>query len=97
MALEIYNNGPITGMFFVHQDFTAYKSGVYSHKLTSPMLGGHAIKIMGFGTENGEDYWLVANSWNTTWGMDGFFKIARGSNECGIEKRGPPYAGMPAV
>ena len=64
MAQEIYANGPITGMFFVRQSFTSYKSGVYS----SPghgdqMLGGHAIKIIGFGVEDGVDYWLVANSW----------------------------------
>merc|ERR1712039_407810 len=82
MRQEIYQNGPITGMFFVHQSFTAYKSGVYKKKLINdPMLGGHAIKIMGFGTEGGQDYWLVANSWNDAWGMDGYFKIARGHNE----------------
>ena len=31
-------------------------------------LGGHAIKVMGWGTEGGKDYWLVANSWNEDWG-----------------------------
>jgi len=60
------------------------------------MLGGHAIKIMGYGTENGEDYWLVANSWNELWGDGGYFKIARGKNECQIENavlNGGPVAG----
>jgi len=101
MAQEIYQNGPITGMFFVHQSFTSYTSGVYKKKLLNdPMLGGHAIKIMGFGTENGEDYWLVANSWNEDWGMDGYFKIKRGTNECQIEDaiiNGGPVAGMPKL
>ena len=55
MAADIYQNGPITGMFFVKQDFLAYKSGVYEPKLLSAPLGGHAIKIMGFGTEDGKD------------------------------------------
>ena len=85
MAAEIFANGPITGMFFVHQDFLAYKSGVYAHTKNSPMLGGHAIKIMGFGTENGTPYWLVANSWNNLWGDHGYFKIKRGTNECQID------------
>ena len=49
------------------------------------MLGGHAVKIIGWGVEDGEDYWLVANSWNADWGDKGFFKILKGVNECGIE------------
>jgi len=36
-------------------------------------------------TENGEDYWLIANFWDEMWGDAGTFKIARGINECGIE------------
>jgi len=31
-------------------------------------LGGHAVKMFGWGTEDGKDYWLVANSWNEDWG-----------------------------
>ena len=47
------------------------------------------------GTENGTPYWLVANSWSTQWGEDGFFKILRGKNECGIE--GQVFAGHAKV
>jgi len=78
--------GSVTGAFTVYADFPTYKSGVYSHT-TGGMLGGHAIKIMGWGTESGEDYWLVANSWNDQWGDHGLFKIRRGVNECGIESQ----------
>lgn len=56
------------------------------------MLGGHAIKLLGWGEENGTPYWLLANSWNETWGDHGFFKVLRGVNECGIE--GGLYAGL---
>lgn len=101
MMQEIYKNGPITGMFFVHQSFLAYKSGVYASRgVLDPMLGGHAIKILGWGTESGTPYWLVANSWNSDWGDNGFFKIKRGSNECNIENpviNGGPVAGMPKL
>ena len=63
MAQEIYQHGPITGMFFVHQSFTMYKSGIYhvTHPFKDPMLGGHAIKIMGFGEEAGTQYWCVGH------------------------------------
>lgn len=70
MATEIATNGPIECAFTVYQDFVGYKSGVYKHT-TGSELGGHAIKIIGYGTENGEDYWLVQNSWTTTWGAKG--------------------------
>lgn len=81
---EIATNGPVEGAFTVYEDFITYKSGVYKHT-TGKALGGHAIRILGYGTENGEDYWLCANSWNETWGDNGYFKIRRGHNECGIE------------
>jgi len=98
MQKEVMTNGPIQVAFMVYRSFMSYSSGVYE-KLpyeTTPE-GGHAVKIVGWGTESGTDYWLVANSWNTGFGLNGFFKIKRGSDECGIESRGPPYAGMPAV
>jgi len=81
---EIYTYGPVEAAFTVYEDFVNYKSGVYKH-VTGGVLGGHAIKILGWGTESGQDYWLVANSWNPDWGDKGYFKIARGNDECGIE------------
>ena len=44
--------------------------GVYQHEAGAE-LGGHAIKIIGWGTEDGTPYWLVANSWNSDWGDHG--------------------------
>lgn len=82
---EIYTKGPVEGTFTVYADFVTYKSGVYQH-VSGSALGGHAIKILGWGEENGVPYWLVANSWNNAWGDKGFFKILRGSNHCGIEE-----------
>lgn len=61
-----------------------YKSGVYKHT-TTQVEGGHCVKLLGWGVEESTPYWLVANSWNVTWGDKGYFKILRGSNECGIE------------
>eukprot|EP00274_Cyanoptyche_gloeocystis_P000287 CAMPEP_0196661746 /NCGR_PEP_ID=MMETSP1086-20130531/45682_1 /TAXON_ID=77921 /ORGANISM="Cyanoptyche gloeocystis , Strain SAG4.97" /LENGTH=342 /DNA_ID=CAMNT_0041996783 /DNA_START=91 /DNA_END=1119 /DNA_ORIENTATION=- len=81
---EIYNHGPVQGAFQVFSDFPQYKSGIYQQK-SKDAVGGHAIKIIGWGSENGVDYWICANSWGTIWGEDGFFRIRRGIDECGIE------------
>jgi len=81
---EIFTNGPVEASFTVYADFLSYKSGVYQHTSGSE-LGGHAVKILGWGEENGTPYWLVANSWNNDWGDMGFFKIIRGTDDCGIE------------
>lgn len=69
-------------------------SGVYSYK-RGELEGGHAIKIIGWGVENGTNYWLCSNSWSRQWGENGMFKILRGKNECHIEER--VLAGIPRV
>lgn len=81
---EIFNNGPVEAAFTVYADFLTYKTGVYKH-ISGSVLGGHAVKILGWGLDGTTPYWLVANSWNEDWGDKGFFKILRGKNECGIE------------
>jgi len=91
MQQELFESGPIVACFNVYEDFYHYTSGVYHH-VDGSMLGGHAVKVVGWGTEKGTPYWLVANSWNVTWGMDGYFKIQRGNNECGFE--GQALAGL---
>jgi len=98
MQKEIATNGPVQVAFMVYKSFMSYKSGVYSKHIWEFIPeGGHAVKIVGYGTQDGHDYWTVANSWGTTWGEEGFFRIVRGKNHCGIEKLGPPYAGLAAV
>eukprot|EP01087_Luapelamoeba_hula_P008540 TRINITY_DN2138_c0_g1_i1.p1 TRINITY_DN2138_c0_g1~~TRINITY_DN2138_c0_g1_i1.p1 ORF type:complete len:329 (+),score=37.66 TRINITY_DN2138_c0_g1_i1:43-1029(+) len=81
---DMFVNGPVEACFDVYADFLNYKSGVYQHT-SGDFLGGHCIKIQGWGVENGTPYWLVNNSWTTSWGDNGQFKILRGQDECGIE------------
>jgi cathepsin B len=81
---EIMTNGPVEACFEVYEDFLSYKSGVYSHS-SGQLLGGHCVKILGWGVDGSTPYWIVANSWTNTWGDQGYFWILRGSDECGIE------------
>lgn len=84
MQTAIMQTGPLAVAFTVYGDFETYKSGVYRH-VTGEQLGGHAVEMVGWGVENGQDYWLIKNSWNEQWGDHGFFKILKGKDECGIE------------
>jgi cathepsin B len=84
MQRELMELGTLSVSLTVYEDFEAYSSGVYQH-VTGDNLGGHAVKMIGWGTENGTPYWICVNSWNDSWGEDGIFRILRGSDECGIE------------
>lgn len=79
---EIAKNGPVEAAFTVYSDFVHYKSGVYTVTPGANALGGHAVEIIGYGSANGTQYWEVRNSWTTTWGNKGYFKI--GVDQAGI-------------
>jgi cathepsin B len=84
---DIMSKGPIQAGFSVYQDFFSYKSGVYHH-VSGGLAGGHAVKVNGWGvTAQGQAYWIVANSWGNAWGMNGYFWIRRGNNECNFDRQ----------
>ncbi|XP_053177499.1 dipeptidyl peptidase 1 [Scomber japonicus] len=92
MMLELVKNGPMAVAFEVYPDFMHYKEGIYHHTgLGDPFnpfeLTNHAVLLVGYGRchMTGQKYWIVKNSWGTTWGEDGYFRIRRGSDECAIE------------
>jgi cathepsin B len=84
MQKELMEKGTLSVAFTVYEDFEAYTGGVYQH-VSGKSLGGHAIKMVGWGVDNGTPYWTCTNSWNDSWGEKGQFRILRGKNECGIE------------
>ncbi|XP_030040675.2 cathepsin B [Manduca sexta] len=81
---ELVNNGPIQAGFTVYSDIKDYSSGIYEHKY-GEKKGGHSVRVIGYGVENGIDYWLVANSWGTQWGEQGTIKIKRHQPELCFE------------
>ena len=82
MKTELMTNGPFEVAFDVYEDFMTYKSGIYQY-VKGELIGAHAVKLVGWGVEDGIEYWKIANSWNEDWGENGYFRIKMG--ECGIE------------
>ncbi|XP_076259749.1 cathepsin L-like [Rhynchophorus ferrugineus] len=61
-----------------------YSGGIFHEELCNPMHLNHAVLVVGYGSENGEEYWIVKNSWGTSWGEEGYFRFKFGVDECGI-------------
>jgi C1A family cysteine protease len=77
---HVSTKGPVSSCFVVYEDFFSYTSGIYKH-VSGAQAGGHCVTIVGYDDNPG--YWICKNSWSTSWGDSGFFKIAYG--ECAIE------------
>lgn len=86
MASEIAQRGPISCFIEVTQNFEDYNGGIITQDGGS-YLGGHIVEIGGYGVDptTRVPYWIGRNSWGTSWGEDGWFRIIRGKNLLGIE------------
>lgn len=99
MRINLVKYGPLAVSYEFFRDFHTYKSGIYHHtgsgeeqdgKFKPIMNLSHAVLLIGYGTDNSnpekpQDYWILKNSWGKEWGENGYFRMRRGVNECGIE------------
>jgi len=88
LMTAVANVGPIA--ISVDASWGGYEEGVFTCSDYESTLCGtaidHAVQLVGYGTMDGTDYWLVRNSWGTTWGEGGYIKIAR----YGASSKGEP-------
>ena len=65
--------------------FGQYKSGIFNDLNDCGQSGAdHAVSVVGYGSENGQDYFIIRNTWGRTWGENGYIRIARNKRMCNV-------------
>ena len=66
--------------------FQSYTSGIFNSSLCGTTLD-HAVMVVGWGTSGTTDYWVLRNSWGTTWGEKGYMRVEvqAGNGVCGVQ------------
>merc|ERR1711990_307789 len=77
-ADSVYENGPHSIYLYANSNFQHYSSGIFDDAACPKYSYNHAVVNVGYDTD--DEYWLVRNSWGTTWGEAGHIRIATGHN-----------------
>lgn len=85
MKNEIYKNGPITCTISNTLELEMFSGNEIFWDKSGAVEPNHVVSVVGYGIEDGENYWFVRNTVGEYWGEKGYFKIVRGVNNLGIE------------
>eukprot|EP00033_Pygsuia_biforma_P000246 GCRY01000306.1.p1 GENE.GCRY01000306.1~~GCRY01000306.1.p1 ORF type:complete len:478 (-),score=109.49 GCRY01000306.1:138-1571(-) len=82
---QLLQNGLVSVAIAVDPTFQAYRSGIYDGPCSSdPYDLDHEVNIVGYTKVNGEDVWILRNSWAPVWGDNGYAYMKMGKNLCGL-------------
>ena len=82
MVAALNTKGPLSvGVDATYWSF--YSKGIYDSSCSSSRMN-HGVLLVGYGSEGSTKYWIIKNSWDTTWGEKGYIRLIRGKNKCGV-------------
>uniref|UniRef100_A0A7S3NK25 Peptidase C1A papain C-terminal domain-containing protein n=1 Tax=Aureoumbra lagunensis TaxID=44058 RepID=A0A7S3NK25_9STRA len=99
LKANLVSYGPISIAVDASQ-WSTYTGGVLTNDSCASKLKGrldHAVQLVGYSEDAEIPYWIIKNSWDTTWGIDGYIHIAMGDNTCGIADQAAIVFLEPAV
>lgn len=81
----LYKYGPLP-IAINATKFMYYRGGIMNYSNCNPRVLNHAVLLVGYGSKNGQDYWIMKNTWGSSWGEGGYFRVARGVGMCGLNR-----------
>ena len=84
IAQALVTTGPLSVLIDA-SSLSFYRSGIFNPQFCNPDTLNHAVLLVGYGEDDdGTQYWIIKNSWGASWGDEGYFKMIKGVNKCGI-------------
>ena len=85
LKAAVFKHGAVISSITWTHELEDYTEGIFTG-CEPGQETDHSVTVVGYGSENGTDYWLVKNSWGTEWGLEGYMKLQRGVHMCGVGK-----------